>query len=401
MATASAPTIVRQPDSSVMTRYRRVRVHTERLCQPLRTKDYAVSSLPDISSTKWHLAHTTWFFEMLVLAPHDGDYVPPNPKFALLFNSTATHHGSLRRPSLKEVFAYRHHVDEHMLRLIERIGEDAEHPALPLINLGLQHEQQHQELILTDIKHVFWRKPSRPAYIQAGNGDKKSDPAHITQSLPQFVEIPEGMYLIGHRGDKFAFDNETPAHRVFVDQFRIASYLVTNGEYLEFIADGGYRKPELWLAAGWKRVREKRRVAPMYWDHSPEGWTEFTLGGTQLVDPSAPVSHVSYYEADAFARWAGARLPMEAEWEIAARETPVLPQIFGRRWQWTQSAYVAYPGYVAPDGAVGECNGAWKSNQWVLRGSSSATPPGHARITYRNSLPSDTRVQFSGIRLAT
>jgi ergothioneine biosynthesis protein EgtB len=301
---------------------------------------------------------------------------------------------------VKEVLAYRHHVDEHMVRLIERIGDDAEHPALPAIELGLQHEQQHQERILTDIKHVFWTNPLRPAYIRMADGAKHKERIAQATSLPSFIEVPGGMYLVGSSNDAFAFDNETPAHHVFVEPFHIASYLVTNGMYLNFITDGGYRRPELWLSAGWSLVREHKRQAPLYWEHAGDGWTEFTLAGMQPLDVAAPVSHVSYYEADAFARWAGARLPLEAEWEIAARETAVLPQIFGRRWQWTQSEFVPYPGYTPPPGAVADHNAKGMSDQRVLRGSSSATPPGHARITYRNFFPSDTRVQFTGIRLA-
>jgi ergothioneine biosynthesis protein EgtB len=383
--------------------YRAVRAHTERLCDPLGIEDYVVSSMPDVSPTKWHLAHTSWFFETFVLAPNDPSYVPLNPKYAFLFNSyyvqagerhCRAQRGLVTRPTVQDVYAYRRYVDDHMLRLLERLDDPR------VVTLGLHHEQQHQELMLTDIKHVFWTNPMRPALSSSGNAERTMPTAQSTEQT-DWAAVSEGIYSIGHSGSDFSFDNETPAHRVFVEPFRIATHLVTSREYLEFIDDGGYRRPELWLAAGWTLVHEEKRDAPLYWERTFDGWAEFTLAGTRPLDLDAPVCHVSYFEADAFARWAGQRLPMEAEWEIASRAIPDLPQLYGERWQWTQSAYVAYPGYKPDAGAIGEYNGKWMSDQWVLRGSSLATPPGHSRVTYRNFFPSDTRWQFTGIRLAS
>ncbi len=387
-----------EPANSLADRYEIVRAFTEDLCEPLEIEDYVVSSMPDVSPTKWHLAHTSWFFETFVLRERLPDYSPLDPRYAFLFNSyyvqagerhCRAQRGLVTRPTVEQVFAYRHHVDEHMLRLLEGLDND------PLVTLGLNHEQQHQELLLTDIKHVLWTNPLRPSYD--GTRPNRSSPA----GARGWREIDEGVHRIGDATTEFAFDNERPAHRVFVEPFRMADGLVTNREFRDFVEDGGYRRPELWLSAGWALVQAESRASPIYWEKVEGDWHEFTFGGMTGLDLDAPVCHVSYYEADAFARWAGHRLPTEAEWEIAARGEPGLSQLFGDRWQWTQSAYVAYPGFVPAAGAIGEYNGKWMSDQWVLRGSSIATPPGHARVSYRNFFPSDTRWQFTGIRLAS
>lgn len=415
-------------------RYDAVRARTVWLCEPLETEDMVVSSMPDVSPTKWHLAHTSWFFETFVLAEHDAAYRSPDPRYAFLFNSyyvqagerhCRAQRGLATRPTVPQVLAYRAHVDEAMRALLARIADDAEHPAAALIELGLHHEQQHQELLLTDIKHVLWMNPLRPAYRErAATG---SEAAGRTAAPSAWHTVGEGLHQIGHDGRGFAYDNEGPRHRVFLEPFRIAARLATNGEYLRFVEEGGYRRAELWLSAGWAAVQERRWEAPLYWERSTEGaWTEFTLAGTRSLAAAAldePVTHVSYFEADAFARWAGYRLPNEFEWEVAASGSPVdgrfveaerfhpgpaagtaggsLAQLYGDAWQWTQSPYVGYPNYRPAAGAIGEYNGKWMADQWVLRGASCATPRSHARRTYRNFFPSDARWQFTGIRLAS
>jgi ergothioneine biosynthesis protein EgtB len=416
------PVVIPMQDSArrdLAGRFVRVREQTVHLCEPLQVEDYVVSSMPDVSPTKWHLAHTSWFFETFVLADHDPEYRSPNPRYAFLFNSyyvqagerhCRAQRGLVTRPSVAEVLEYRRHVDEAMRRLCDRIADDDAHPAWAIIELGIHHEQQHQELLLTDIKHVFWTNPLKPSYRDALPSTRQAD------SL-SWKTFDAGIRRIGHSSGGFAFDNEGPAHRVFTEAFRIATRVVTNGEFLAFIEDGGYRKPELWLSNGWATIREFGWNAPLYWSRTGSTWNEFTLAGDSALDPALPVCHVSYYEADAFARWAGHRLPTEAEWEIAAAAEPVegmfvesermhpaaangSGQWYGDVWQWTQSAYVGYPGFAPSAGAIGEYNGKWMSDQWVLRGASCATPRSHARLTYRNFFPSDARWQFTGIRLA-
>jgi ergothioneine biosynthesis protein EgtB len=396
------------------TRYAEIRARTERLAAPLGAEDCALQSMPDASPVKWHLGHTSWFFETFVL--ERAGFAPYRPEFRTLFNSyyvgvgpqhPRPERGLLSRPSLDEVRAYRASVDERMSALLSR-DSDAPGEHRDLIELGLHHEQQHQELIVTDLKHLFSRNPLFPAYQR----EEPGPPA--PQRSIGWRAFAEGVRFIGHEGAGFAFDNEGPRHRAFVAAFSIADRLVTNGEYLAFIADGGYRRPGLWLSEGWDVRSAQNWDAPLYWS----GDRHFTLAGLRAIDPAEPVTHLSYFEADAYARWAGARLPTEAEWELAAtgestegnflesgrlRAAPALAgasQFFGDAWEWTSSAYSPYPGYRPPAGAVGEYNGKFMVNQYVLRGGSCATPRSHIRATYRNFFAAAARWQFSGIRLA-
>jgi ergothioneine biosynthesis protein EgtB len=377
--------------------YRDVRRASEELCRGLAVEDYVAQSMPDCSPLKWHLAHTTWFFETFVLAGRDG-YKPFDERFVYLFNSyyeavgarwDRPARGLLTRPTVAEVMQYRAHVDARMA--------EVDTPA-EVIELGLHHEQQHQELMLTDLKHLFALNPLEPLYRAAA-------PVDEAPAAPlEWLRFPEAVREIGHAGDGFAFDNERPRHRALMYGFRFGSRLVTAGEYAAFIADRGYQRPELWLSDGWATVQREGWLAPLYWrndggDGDQQDWTVFTLGGRRNVVAGEPVLHVSFYEADAYARWAGARLPTEHEWETAATAGGA-HQLHGVGWQWTQSAYSPYPGYRPLAGALGEYNGKFMCNQLVLRGSSSATPPAHARTTYRNFFPPHARWQFTGIRLA-
>lgn len=377
-------------------RYRTVRAHTETLAADLTAEDQCVQSMPDASPTKWHRAHTTWFFEQFVLVPFVPGYQIFDADFRFLFNSyyeavgarhPRTMRGLLTRPAMERIAAYRAHVDQAMAELLP-----AATPVLTdLIELGLQHEQQHQELLLTDILHVFAQHPLCPAALPGWTEPER------TVGPAQFVKRPGGIARVGNAGAGFSFDNEGPAHDVLLAGYAIADRLVRNSEWSDFIADGGYRKPALWMSDGWFTVQTQGWAAPLHWRHDSGVWRQFGLGGLADLDPDAPVRHISWYEADAFARWSDARLPTEAEWEAANAD---LSEATGYVWQWTDSAYRPYPRYHPPAGAVGEYNGKFMINQMVLRGGSSATPPGHARPHYRNFFHPDKRWQFTGLRLA-
>ncbi len=397
----------------------RVRQRSVELCATLAPEDTVVQSMPEASPVKWHLAHTTWFFDAFVLA-RDPGWQPLHPEWRFLFNSyyqsvgpmhSRAQRGLLSRPTFDEILGFRRRVDEHVQSLLQRHPDDAELAAL--ITLGLHHEQQHQELLLTDIKHLFSINPLEPAYAQ-------------TPQMPGRVEVPlrfiagrDGIVEIGHHGAGFAYDNEHPRHRELLHPHAVANRPVNNAEYRRFIDDGGYRTPTLWMSEGWATVEREGWAHPLYWSDDLE--SEFTLGGRRALDPLAPVCHVSYYEADAFARWAGARLPGEAEWETLAATRnagtgnfqesgalhPQAPetdadaplQMFGDVWEWTSSPYVAYPGFKPLPGALGEYNGKFMCGQWILRGGSCATPAGHVRASYRNFFYPPDRWQFMGIRL--
>ena len=405
-------------------RYRTVRTATEQLAVVLSAEDCAIQSMPDASPVKWHLAHTSWFFETFLLAPHLPGYRVFHPAFRMLFNSyyngigekhPRPRSGLLSRPSLEEVRAYRAHVDAAMTELMDRGVPSSSVDAL--IELGLNHEQQHQELILTDVLHMLSCNPLKPAYAPSREA---ADFAIEAPSLA-WIEFDEGIADIGHDGSAFAFDNESPRHRQFVNAFSLASRAVTNGEYLAFVDDGGYRRPELWLSEGWDWLAANSIDAPLYWQQDGNAWLEFGLHGLSPLYAGAPVCHLSLFEADAYARWAGARLPTEAEWEVAASGHPVEgnfiesgslaprpadasaaapSQLFGDVWEWSQSAYAPYRGYRPATGAIGEYNGKFMVNQYVLRGGSCVSPRSHLRATYRNFFPASARWQFTGIRLA-
>ncbi len=407
---------------ALLLQYREARQQTEELCQPLAVEDYCIQCIPEVSPPKWHLAHTTWFFETFLLIPFVPRYKPFHPGFDYLFNSyyetvgvpyPRSKRGLLSRPTVDEVYRYRAHVDTAMVELIAT-AEDRRNDIALRVTLGIHHEQQHQELLLTDIKYNFSVNPLRPVYRALPLVPRR-------EAAPvEWTGHEGGVVMIGHDGPGFAFDNETPRHRVYVADFFLAARPVTNGGYLEFMEAGGYRRSEYWLSDGWRTVREKNWQAPLYWERIDGQWWQFTLAGMRPVDEDAPVCHVCFYEAEAYARWAGKRLPSEAEWErVAAAQTPAgnlretgylhpaaaegsgsIMQLYGDVWEWTRSPYAPYPGFRPLAGSLGEYNGKFMCNQVVLRGGSCVTPISHIRATYRNFFYPADRWQFSGFRLA-
>jgi ergothioneine biosynthesis protein EgtB len=412
---------------ALLERYRAVRQHTESFCKPLEIEDYVVQPMTDASPTKWHLAHTTWFFEAFVLDRFDDGYEPFRRDYLYLFNSyyqlmgprhARPKRGMITRPTVADVYAYRTVVDERVAELLDSIRDEWYADAATIIEIGLNHEQQHQELMVTDLKYLLWCNPLMPAYRDALH--EAAAPA----GEMNWRRLEDRLHEIGHTGEQFAYDNETPRHRVYLHAFDIADRLVTNAEYLRFIEDGGYERPELWLDMAWAQVETEQWTCPLYWFHRDGTWLEFTMNGSRMLDPNEPACHISYFEADAYARWADARLATEAEWEVACADAPMngafaeserfhpvgvapddaggatIRQAYGDVWQWTQSQYLPYPGFRPPRGALGEYNAKFMCNQFVLRGGSCATPRSHIRPTYRNFFPPDARWQFAGIRLA-
>ncbi|WP_412067584.1 ergothioneine biosynthesis protein EgtB [Rubrivirga sp. IMCC43871] len=436
----ASPPLSAAPVATLADRFATVRAHSEAITEGLHVEDYVVQSMEDVSPLKWHLAHTTWFWETFVLTPFAPDYALFDDRYPFLFNSyyvqagerhCRAQRGYLSRPTVADVAAYREHVTAAMGDFLDGFDEAERSEVADVVEVGLQHEQQHQELMLTDLKHVFAVNPLRPAYRERAH-TPASDPGAV-----RWRAFPAALHEIGFEASdsstaagRFHFDNEGPRHRQFVEAFEIADRLVTCGEFQAFMADGGYDRPELWLSLGWATRLEREWSEPFYWEARDGTWWHYTLAGFRPVDLHEPVTHLSYFEADAFARWAGARLPSESEWEVAARATwdgapppahdrlhpsaaeppaggdgapaasPPLRQLVGEAWQWTHSQYSPYPGYRPVEGALGEYNGKFMANQFVLRGGSVATPPGHIRPTYRNFFPPDATWQFTGLRLA-
>ena len=408
---------------SLLSSYKKVRAFSHKLAKPLSTEDYVVQSMPDVSPTKWHLAHTSWFFEAFVLSKSIKKYKSLHPQYNFLFNSyyvqvgerhSRPKRGLISRPTVDEVYEYRNYVDKNMLKLFKTLDDKKFAKIAEVIEIGIHHEQQHQELIVTDIKHVLSENPLFPVYKKSPENKKKA-PKH------SWIDFDGGIRSIGNEGESWGYDNEFPLHNAYVEPFSLGSRLVTNGEYSEFINDDGYSKPELWLSDGWNTASSNNWIAPLYWIKDGSAWKQFSLGGLQKIDPEQPVCHLSFYEAEAFSRWAGARLPSEFEWEIASEGRKIegnfvdngkfhpsaalnangdLSQMYGDVWEWTRSPYSPYPGYNPPPGALGEYNGKFMCNQFVLRGGSCATSKSHIRSSYRNFFPPDARWQFMGLRLA-
>lgn len=434
---SSAPPDTRPADQTadqLVARLTEVRAHTEALAAPLSPEDQTVQSMPDTSPTKWHRAHVTWFFETFLLAEHEAGFAPFADRYWFLFNSyyeavgprfSRPMRGVISRPGAHEVGEYRRNVDDRLRDLLTTLDGGTLEKIRPTLELGFHHEQQHQELLLMDVKHVLSLNPLQPVYAgrpASDVGAAAADPGPLG-----WVEVEGGLVEVGHDGGGFCFDNELPRHRQWLEPYRLADRLVTNGEWLAFMADGGYRRAELWLSDGWARVQAEGWSAPLYWTEHDGTWFEHTLHGTLPVDPELPACHLSHYEADAYASWAGKRLPTETEWEHAARlaeadgtagpanladtetfhargatpESPgTLRQLFGDCWEWTSSAYLPYPGFHPAEGAIGEYNGKFMSGQMVLRGGCALTPPGHARASYRNFFPPGARWPMTGLRLA-
>jgi len=409
---------------SIITRFFEVRANTERLAAPLSAEDWMLQSMPDASPVKWNLAHTSWFFENFILGVHGENYQCFHERYGYLFNSYYNQvgkmhprpaRGLLSRPSAQDILDYRRHVNEAMQAFVETAPDAVIDEIAPLMATGLAHEEQHQELLLTDLKHAMFQNPLAPAVYPC------EKPHALCAPAQRWVQMQGGLCEIGVNGEEFAFDNEGPRHKVYLHPFELSNRPVTNGDYIAFIEDGGYREPAHWLSDAWERLQREDWRAPLYWRKSDEGWREYTLFGERPIDPHAPVCHVSYFEAVAYAVWANARLPTEYEWEAAASLFPVegrfledaaprppapatgglrAMQLFGDVWEWTASPYIAFPGYASPQGAIGEYNGKFMSGQMVLKGGSCATPAGHMRASYRNFFPPQARWQFSGFRLA-
>ncbi len=379
----------------LLKKYKEVRKYTEDICKPLHTEDYVVQPIVDVSPPKWHIGHVTWFFETFVLKPNVKDYKEFDSNYNYVFNSyyenagarvIRTDRGNLSRPTVKDIYNYRKHVDEAMSQFLQNpVSKDVE----DLLVIGFNHEQQHQELLMTDIKYILGNNPLFPAY------KKRIDSKPTNKSDSDFVKIKEGIYEIGFDGEGFCFDNELNRHRVFLNNYSISKNLVTNKEYLEFMNAAGYKDFNFWHSDGWAWVKETKTESPMYWYLIDDQWKNYTLEGLKPVDMNEPVCHINFYEASAYASWKGMRLPTEFEWEIAASQFD-----WGHRWEWTESAYLPYPGFSKAPGAIGEYNGKFMVNQQVLRGASDVTSPGHSRITYRNFFQPNLRWQYTGIRLA-